>query len=209
MLCYIHSSVSKSLKHFCASSISNKNTHKMTPTQCTSLNVIWCFASGNIRYNMSGNADEKFISIMTIVGLVSLIYIMTNSSYFPTGTYIRAHSRFAPSQWETSLQSNTLSHWLGTNLESALYMCGKSILGGTRKVVPGQDELSKIIDKVKVCFLFTCDMSKHLSIDNNFPPFSHHTSLCINFLTCYMLKCIIHIEIINYLRCVYIDGLMQ
>ena len=30
-------------------------------------------------------------------------------------------SRFAPSQWETSLQSNTVSHWLGANLESALY----------------------------------------------------------------------------------------
>ena len=32
----------------------------------------------------------------------------------------RADSRFAPSQWETSLQSNTASHWLVTNLESAL-----------------------------------------------------------------------------------------
>ena len=29
---------------------------------------------------------------------------------------IRADSRFAPSQWETSLQSNDVSHWLGTNL---------------------------------------------------------------------------------------------
>ena len=28
----------------------------------------------------------------------------------------RADSRFAPSQWETSLQSNTVSHWLGANL---------------------------------------------------------------------------------------------
>ena len=33
---------------------------------------------------------------------------------------IRADSRFAPSQWETSLQSNTIPHWLGTGLESAL-----------------------------------------------------------------------------------------
>ena len=30
------------------------------------------------------------------------------------------HSRFAPSQWETSLQSNGVSHWLGANLEPAL-----------------------------------------------------------------------------------------
>ena len=27
---------------------------------------------------------------------------------------------FAPSQWETSLQSNAVSHWLGANIESAL-----------------------------------------------------------------------------------------
>ena len=31
----------------------------------------------------------------------------------------RVDSRHAPSQWETSLQSNA-SHWLGTNIESAL-----------------------------------------------------------------------------------------
>ena len=32
----------------------------------------------------------------------------------------RADSRLAPCQWETSLQSNIVSHWLGANLESAL-----------------------------------------------------------------------------------------
>ena len=32
----------------------------------------------------------------------------------------RADYRLAPSHWETSLQSNVVSHWLGTNLESAL-----------------------------------------------------------------------------------------
>ena len=31
----------------------------------------------------------------------------------------RVDSRLAPSQWETLLQSNAVSHWLGTNLESA------------------------------------------------------------------------------------------
>ena len=30
-----------------------------------------------------------------------------------------ADSRLVPSQWETSLQSNAVSHWLGANLESA------------------------------------------------------------------------------------------
>ena len=32
----------------------------------------------------------------------------------------RAHPRLAPSQWEMSLQSNSISHWLGAKLESAL-----------------------------------------------------------------------------------------
>ena len=36
------------------------------------------------------------------------------------GPVMMAHSRLAPSQWETSLQSNAVSHWLGANLESAL-----------------------------------------------------------------------------------------
>ena len=39
--------------------------------------------------------------------------------------YILADSRLAPSQWETSLQSNAVSHWLGANLESALHMHDK------------------------------------------------------------------------------------
>ena len=35
-------------------------------------------------------------------------------------SYFKADSRFVPSQWETSLQSNAVSHWLGANLESAM-----------------------------------------------------------------------------------------
>ena len=34
--------------------------------------------------------------------------------------YSRADPRFAPSQWETSLLCNDISHWLGASLESAL-----------------------------------------------------------------------------------------
>ena len=34
--------------------------------------------------------------------------------------YNRADSMLVPRQWEMLLQSNTASHWLGTNLESAL-----------------------------------------------------------------------------------------
>ena len=34
---------------------------------------------------------------------------------------IRADSRFVPSQWETALLCNDVSHWLGAHLESALW----------------------------------------------------------------------------------------
>ena len=51
-------------------------------------------------------------------------------SLHPYHSSHRADSRLAPSQWETPLQSNGVSHWLGANLESALsyhvglsYMC--------------------------------------------------------------------------------------
>ena len=35
----------------------------------------------------------------------------------------RTDYKLASSQWETSLQSNAVFHWLGTNLESALRIC--------------------------------------------------------------------------------------
>ena len=41
--------------------------------------------------------------------------------------WLRADSRFAPSQWETSLQSNAVSHWLGANLKSALWLTTDSL----------------------------------------------------------------------------------
>ena len=37
-----------------------------------------------------------------------------------THKIFKADSRLTPSQWETSLQSNAVSHWLGANLGSAL-----------------------------------------------------------------------------------------
>ena len=51
-------------------------------------------------------------------------YTRTGNSHHlqTTGWYLRVDSRLAPSQWETSLQSNAVSHWLGANLESALYL---------------------------------------------------------------------------------------
>ena len=55
----------------------------------------------------------------------------------------RADCRLAPSQWEMSLQSNAISHWLGANLESApsfqvnitLKWMSKDLIGGKSTLV--------------------------------------------------------------------------
>ena len=44
----------------------------------------------------------------------------SNFSQAPIGNKCRADSRFVPSQWNTALLCNDVSHWLGANLESAL-----------------------------------------------------------------------------------------
>ena len=38
------------------------------------------------------------------------------------GHFLSAGSRFALSQWVTALLRNDVSHWLGTSLESALFL---------------------------------------------------------------------------------------
>ena len=50
--------------------------------------------------------------------------------------YFSADSRLAPSQWETSLQSKTVSHWLGANLESALYLWHDYVMHGCSVELP-------------------------------------------------------------------------
>ena len=61
----------------------------------------------------------------TRLGLLSSLWNPLHSSLFPwlthwlhTDIMISADSRLAPSQWETSLQSNDVSHWLGANLQN-------------------------------------------------------------------------------------------
>ena len=47
------------------------------------------------------------------------IWIAGQKHVSETGPW--ADSRFLASQWQTSLESNTVPHWLGPNLESALH----------------------------------------------------------------------------------------
>ena len=58
-----------------------------------------------------------YVVVMTICAIekISTITTLVLSAYT-----FRGDSRFTPSQWETSLQSNAVSHWLGANLESSL-----------------------------------------------------------------------------------------
>ena len=56
-----------------------------------------------------------------------LIMLVKWSSFTTAKGNSRAHSRLVPSQWETSLQSNAVSHWLGANLESALNSRGSQL----------------------------------------------------------------------------------
>ena len=61
----------------------------------------------NIFLTICGNHTPK-INVIPGWGLGALVWS-------------RADSRFVPSQWETVLQSNAVSHWLGANIESALW----------------------------------------------------------------------------------------
>ena len=55
------------------------------------------------------------------------LYSIQNHNYKGrTLSIYRADSRFAPSQWETALLCNDVSHWLGASLESALYIHTKT-----------------------------------------------------------------------------------
>ena len=54
---------------------------------------------------------------------------------------VRADSRFAPSQWETALLCNDVSHWLGASLESALCFSKQTVICDLQSymTIPGHD----------------------------------------------------------------------
>ena len=64
---------------------------------------------------------QIYIFYVHISWILDLIMLSLSKIRINNGHDNRADSRLAPSQWETSLQGNTVSHWLGTNLESALW----------------------------------------------------------------------------------------
>ena len=55
--------------------------------------------------------EPNMVSLLTHISINQPQWVKSNT---------RADSRFAPSQWETSLQSNAVSHWLGADQGSTL-----------------------------------------------------------------------------------------
>ena len=47
---------------------------------------------------------------------------LCNGNSLAGKTYLQADSRFGSSKWETALQRYDIFHWLGANLQSALYL---------------------------------------------------------------------------------------
>ena len=59
---------------------------------------------------------SQFHNTICVIGHVSIMW-------YQYGRYLASGSHSLGSQWKTSLRSNTVSHWLGANLESALWWC--------------------------------------------------------------------------------------
>ena len=74
--------------------------------------LIWCLA---------GLSTETMLNPIPVP--YALIVNNSGHSIVWYQYWIRADSRFAPSQWETALLCNDIFHWLGTSLESALLNC--------------------------------------------------------------------------------------
>ena len=71
--------------------------------------------------------------------------------YYTIMVMSSADSRRAPGQWETSLQSNAVSHWLGANLESALDVrCRTSQLNASLLLFISSIFLKGILGKVSL-----------------------------------------------------------
>ena len=70
---------------------------------------------------------------------------------YPKDKIYRVDSRLVPSQWEMSLQSNAVSHWLGINLESDLI------------------HLKWFLDSNRISFLTAVNPVKHIVTGSSYP----------------------------------------
>ena len=85
-------------------------TRKMFPFDNVIMLLMWILGSQRCSQGMRGGRPW----LMRLYVFYTLVFHLWSQ-------YIhRANSKFAPSQWETALLCNDVSHWLGASLESAL-----------------------------------------------------------------------------------------
>ena len=94
-------------------------------TQVGPMLAPWTLLSGlYIIHFMISKSEFIIWSMFHLYHFMPLLYVASGYilliSYY-IYIYARADSRFAPSQWETALLCNDVSHWLGVGLESAMY----------------------------------------------------------------------------------------
>ena len=104
------------------------------------------------------NADTNLCHHMMSQGYNELIQSLA----------FRADSRFAPSQWETTLQSNAVSHLLDANLESALCIVWGAFFYFSSSDITSSGRSSSII---------TVSLTCHQSFPQPFPALTSQPSL--------------------------------
>ena len=83
----------------------------------------WLFGARMKQHQIWSNRKSVCMNSVNHWVLSVDVFLFVNTRYDNqrdvTKTCLRADPRLAPSQWETSLQSNAVSHWLGAIIESA------------------------------------------------------------------------------------------
>ena len=105
----------------------------MINSEIALLNSLHTF-KGTVRQSLSVNRPLEWWILESIVELSPCLFYVAIGKVSVWERYnlphdfqtqYKAESMLAPNQWETSLQSNAVSHWFGANLESVLqYLIG-------------------------------------------------------------------------------------
>ena len=90
-----------------------------------------------------------------------------------------ADSRLAPSQWETGLLCNDVSHWLGTSLESALHTT--ELYFFSQIVTINTGGVSSVSENVDLCSASGAPVQHNINLDHRWVKFAvciDHCSTC-------------------------------
>ena len=135
----IHASLGPSeLKHVCVSKIINiffsENDFVAWPAPSHYLKQYWNIVNWTHGYELHWNFNRDLYIFISENVFQNVVCKMTSISSRPLwvrawheihpircAIWGRADSRFGSNQWETALLCSNVSHWLGANLESALW----------------------------------------------------------------------------------------